>query len=134
MYKRIIILLSFLAYSLSLVHSLVPHRHDEKAKVHHHHHHDNGNDHHHHEEEQENIPLSDVFASAIHQTSSELIFQIPESHHIKKSWKSVDLFVARISEIMFVRTEPPDRLANYQQEHYSFRQDSFYLLRAPPVA
>ena len=33
MYKRAIILLSFLAYSLTLVHSIVPHHHHEGAKV-----------------------------------------------------------------------------------------------------
>jgi len=135
-YKRVIILLSFLAYSLSMAHSLVPHRHDGKAKVHHHHHHhDNENDHHHHnEEDQEDKSLSDAFAAAIHHPASGLIIRNPESQHIQKSSSAVDLFIAKIGEIIFVRRKPPAPLTNYQQKHYSFRQDSFFLLRAPPVA
>lgn len=133
--KRAIILLSFLAYSLTLVHNLVPHHHHEEAKTdRHHRHHASEKDHHHHEQDEENKSLSHVFADAIHHPASELVIHNPESQHIQKSNNPIDLFIAKIGETMFLRIRPPDPLTNYQETHYSSDQDTFFLLRAPPVA
>lgn len=135
MYKRAVILLSFLAYSLTLVHSLVPHHHDEEARIEdHHHHHGNQKDHHHHEQNDGNKSLSHVFSDAIHHPASEVVIHSPESKHIQKSNYPVDLFIARIGETISPRIRPPDPSTRYQENHYSFQQHSFFLLRAPPVA
>ena len=126
--------MSFLAYSLTLVHSLVPHHHHDEAKIEHHHHHGSDKDHHHPEQDDEDKSLSHVFADAIHHPASERVIQTPESQHIQKSSNAVDLFIAKIGDILFLRIRPPDPLTNYQKKHYSSQQDSFFLLRAPPVA
>jgi hypothetical protein len=135
LYKRIIILVSFLAYSLTLVHSLVPHHHQNEAKADHHHQHQNSDkDHHHPEQHGDDKSLSHIFADAIHHPASELVIQNPESQRIQKGSNAVDLFIAEIGETILLRIRPPDPLTNYQENHYSSQQDSFFLLRAPPVA
>jgi hypothetical protein len=134
-YKKAIILLSFLAYSLTLVHSLVPHHHDEEANIdHHHHHHGNQKDHHHHEQDNDNESLSHVFADAIHHPASEVVIHNAGSKHIQKSNNPVDLFIASIRQTIFLRIRPPDPSTVYQEKHYASQQHSFFLLRAPPVA
>lgn len=129
-----IILLSFLAYSLALVHSLVPHHHHEKAKIDHHHHHGSEKDHHHHEKDNDDKSLGHVFADAIHHPASELVIHNRESQHIQKSSNPVDLFIAKIGEVVVLRIRPPDPSTNYQEKYYSSQQDLFFLQRAPPVA
>jgi hypothetical protein len=74
-----------------------------------------------------------VFADAIHHPASGLVIHNPESQHIQKSCNLVDLFISKIGDIIFLRIRPPDPLASYQAKHYSSDQDSFFLLRAPPV-
>lgn len=134
-YKRSIILLSFLAYSLTLVHSVVPHHHHDEGKTdHHHHRHGNDKDHHHHGQDDGDKSLSHVFADAIHNPASEVVIHNPEPEHLQKSNYPVDLFISKIGAIIFLRIRPPDPLSDYQEAHYSTNHDSFYLLRAPPVA
>ena len=130
-----IILLTFLACSLTLVHNLVPHNHRDEAKNdHHNHHHNSPKQHHHHEQDDENKSLSHVFADAVHHPASELVIQNPESQRIQKSINAVDLYVSKIDETIFLRIRSPDPLTHHLEKHYSSQQDSFFLLRAPPVA
>jgi hypothetical protein len=120
---------------LTLVHSIVPHHHHEEAKTDHHdHHYGNQKDHHHQEQDDGDKSLSHVFADAVHHPASELVIQNPESQHIQKSSNAIDLFIARIGETIFPRTRPPDPLTHDQETHYSHDENSFFLLRAPPVA
>ena len=134
MFKRIVILLTFLAYSLTLVHSLVPHHHHVEVTIDHHHHDGTQKDHHHHEQHDDNKSLSHIFADAIHHPASEVVIHNPASQHIQKSNNPVDLFIAKIDETIFLRIRPPDPSTNYQEPHYPSNEDSFFLLRAPPVA
>lgn len=134
-YRTVIISLCFIAYSLTLVHSVVPHHHLEEDKTEHHHHHQGSEkDHHHNEQDDEKKSLSNVFADAVHHPASEIVIHNPESQHIQKNSNAIDLFIAKIGETIFLRIRPPDPSTNYQEKHYSSQQDSFSLLRAPPVA
>lgn len=134
MYKRAIILLSFLAYSLTLVHSIVPHHHHEGAKVDSHHH-GTGNSHHHHQEEHdERESLSQVFSDATHHPASNVVIHTPQSDILQKNKQSVNLLIFAISQLVFPELKPPDIPAHHQENHYISQQYSFFLLRAPPVA
>ena len=144
MYKRLIILITFLAYSLSLVHSLVPHHHDEETQIgHHHHHHGSEKDHHHHgsekdhhhpEQDHENKSLSQVFADALHHPASEVVIHTPQSENVEKKNAAVDDVIFIISQLIFPELKPPDIPIHHREKHYSSNGDSFFLLRAPPVA
>jgi hypothetical protein len=131
--KRAIILLSFLAYSVTLVHSFVPHHHNEGAKIGQHHHHGNKTDHH-HEEDEENQSLSHVFADAIHHPASEVALHTAQAENVQKKNGSVDIIIFKISQLIFSELKPPDIAIHYQENHHLSQQDSFFLLRGPPVA
>jgi hypothetical protein len=134
--KRAIILLSFLAYSVTLVHSFVPHHHHEGAKIGQHHHHGNKTDHHHHhhEEHEGNQSLSHVFADAIHHPASEVALHTAQTENVQKKNGSVDVIIFKIRQPIFPELKPPDIPIHYQEKHHSSQQDSFFLLRGPPVA
>lgn len=133
LYKRLIILVTFLAYSLTLVHSLVPHHHHDKAITHYHHHGDGLHHHHGDPDEHDEKTIGHIFADAAHHPASELVIHPPESQRIQKNSNAVDLFIVKSIHTIFLRIRPPDPLPDYQAKHYSSDQDSFFLLRAPPV-
>ncbi|MGC1240372.1 MAG: hypothetical protein WA874_02230 [Chryseosolibacter sp.] len=133
MYKSVIILLTFLAYSMTLVHSVVPHHHDEEANTGHHHH-GNGDHHHHDDHDQDKKTISHVFADAIHHPASEIVIQPTESVRFHKKHKTVDILIVKLNELLIPVLKPPDRRPMHQEKYYSSYQDSFFLLRAPPAA
>ena len=144
MYKKAVILLTFLAYSLTLVHSLVPHHHHDEGKtVHGHQHHDDASslvhhhadsgDHHHHNEDDDKT-LTHVFADAIHNPASEVFVPAQESMGIQKKNKAVAILIVKLNGLLIPELKPPDWTFTYQEKYHSSNPDSFFLLRAPPVA
>src|SRR5215216_3475621 len=95
--KRIIILLTFLAYTVTLVHSVVPHAHDKNQD----HHHENISDHHHHDEgdneDNDDKNLAHFFADADHQVGGETF--IPS--HISELKVKKGAKVITLSSIVF---------------------------------
>jgi hypothetical protein len=130
MVKRATILLTFLAYSLTLIHSAVPHHHhQEVAQVNHHHHddergHDHGSD--------EKNTLSHFFADAIHHPAAELAIHSSQSENVAKS-KATDFVITILNRIILPESKPPDIVTYYQPRHYSSDQFRLFLLRAPPA-
>jgi hypothetical protein len=131
MIKTAVILLSFLAYSLTLVHSVVPHHHHDKQVSDHHH--ENSDDHHHHDNaDHEEKSVSHAFADAIHFPGSEIAIPAKQSLTIEKV-VIIDLQVDNLVSFLLPQLKPPDVNADRRQAHYSSRHQSFFLLRGPPV-
>lgn len=114
----------------------MPHRHDGEAKIDHHHEHHGGerHHHHHHEHDHENKSLSDVFADAIHHPASDVVVHVPQSENAAKKTAHVDDLIFTVSQLIFPELKPPDIPIHHREKHYSFKEDSYFLLRGPPVA
>jgi hypothetical protein len=132
MFKRSVILLSFLAYSLTLVHSIVPHHHHDK-QVSDHHHHENSSDHHHHDDHEEKS-VSQSFADATHFPGSEIVLHPQQSETIQKFTVIIALRVDNQKFLLSPQLKPPDLNVDHRPAFYSSTQHSLFLLRAPPVA
>jgi hypothetical protein len=132
MFKRSIILLSFLAYSLTLVHSIVPHHHHDKP-VSEHHHHDDSKQHHHHDDHEDKT-VSHAFADAIHFPGSEVVIHAQTTDNIQKLSYALEFCSENIVSLLSQQLKPPDPNIGYRQIHYSAAKYSWFLLRAPPVA
>jgi hypothetical protein len=132
LHKKVVILLTFLAYTLTLAHSVVPHHHDDTRVGHHHH--GNGDHPHHDDHDDDKNTISQVFADAIHHPASEIVVQPSETVFFHKKHKTVDTLIVKLSELLIPVLKPPDRRPVHQQKYYSSYQDSFFLLRAPPAA
>jgi hypothetical protein len=133
MFKRSIILLSFLAYSLTLVHSIVPHHHHDEAISKHHYHH-NETKSHDHDDHDENKTVSHAFADAIHFPGSDIALHGQSSENIHKVFFIVGICTDNLTALLSQQLKPPDRNVDYRQTHYSAIHYSLFLLRAPPVA
>jgi hypothetical protein len=133
MFKRSIILLSFLAYSLTLVHSIVPHHHHQEPISKHHHHHDEAKDHH-HEDHDEKKTVSHAFADAIHFPGSDVALHGQVSENVQKVFFIAGICSDNLTALLSQELKPPDRNTDYRQTHYSAFHYSLFLLRAPPVA
>jgi hypothetical protein len=132
MCKRMIILLSILAYSLTLVHSIVPHHHHvEPISKHHHHHHDGSTDHDDHDEKK---TVSHAFADAIHFPGSDIAIHGHSSDNVQKVFFVVGICSDSLTSLLSQQLKPPDLNSDYRHRHYSAFYHSFFLLRAPPVA
>ena len=131
MFKRSVILLSFLAYSLTLVHSIVPHHHHDK-QVSDHHHHENSSDHHHDDHEEKSVSHS--FADATHFPGSEIVLHPQQSETIQKITLIIELHVDNLTCFLSPQLKPPDLNVDHRSACYSSAQYSLFLLRAPPVA
>jgi hypothetical protein len=132
MFKRSVILLSILAYSLTLVHSLVPHHHHDKA-VSEHHHHNNSKGHNHHDDHEDKT-VSHAFADAIHLPGSDLVLHSQPSETIQKFVTDVELTFDDLAFQLTPQLKPPDLNIDQRSAHYLSVQYSLFLLRAPPVA
>jgi hypothetical protein len=110
----------------------VPHHHHEKTKTDHHHH--GSATHHHHEQHNEDKSLSHIFADAIHHPASDIVIHAGQSENVKKKTERVKILISRISQLILPELKPPDIPVHYRETYYSSDQDSFFLLRAPPVA
>jgi hypothetical protein len=131
MTKRLIILLSFLAYSLSLVHSIVPHHHhDNKITDHHHHDHSTDHDHDNHEEK----TVGHAFADAIHFLGSDIVIQPQQSYVVQKTALVAELYTDNLAHFISPKLKPPDFNIDKRHRHYSSIPHYLFLLRAPPVA
>lgn len=131
MFKRAVIFLSFLAYSLTLVHSIVPHHHHDK-QVSDHHHHENSNDHHHDDHEEKSVSQS--FADATHFPGSEIVLHPQQSETIQKITLNMVLQVDNLKHFLSPQLKPPDLNVDHRPAYYSSAPHSLFLLRAPPVA
>jgi hypothetical protein len=132
MFKRSIILLSFLAYSLTLVHSIVPHHHHDEA-ISKHHHHDESKDHD-HDDHDEKKTVSHAFADAIHFPGSDVALLGQSSDNVQKVFFVVAICSDNLTLLLSQQLKPPDCNVDYRQTHYSAFHYSLFLLRAPPVA
>ena len=130
MFKTTVILLSFLAYSLTLVHSIVPHHHDKQLSDHHHH--ENLSDHHHDDDEQKSVSQS--FADATHFPGSEIVLHPQQSETIQKITQIFGLHVDNLKCFLSPQLKPPDLNVDQRPAYYSSAPHSFFLLRAPPEA
>jgi hypothetical protein len=140
MYKRVTILLTFLAYTVAMVHNLVPHRHEqEHSKVNDHHHHHNAphrhgesqGDSHQRGDEPDNAIHS--FADAIHHPASGQGIHVNPSKEFQKKTRAVDVFIPVLNGIFLPDLKPPDIYFAAQRTHYPADHPAFFLLRAPPV-
>jgi hypothetical protein len=131
MIKRIIILFTFLAYSLTLVHSLIPHRHDdERSQAQNEHHHGHDEDDHH---EHEKTDLSHFFSDVVHHPSAEQVIHSSQSENVQKT-KALDNFVALVfDKVLLLDFKPPDRHFTDQDVHYSLDLIGNSHMRAPPA-
>ena len=140
LYKKAIILLTFLAYALTLIHSVVPHHHHEERSTNHHHHHGEGMKHHHDhdddhdDDDHDRNTISHVFADAIHHPASEISVHASEFKVIQKKNTAVDILIVELIDLVSPKLKPPDAQSIYQEKHHSFARDYFFLLRAPPAA
>jgi hypothetical protein len=131
MLKRFFILLSSLAYSVTLVHNVVPHHHHQEAAetVLHHHHHEE--DHHHSDDEKGS--LSHTFADAIHHPAAEQVVHGQLSESSAKSKTIQEHFILALTHLLLAEQEPPDYPIPNQSRSYSHTRSALSLLRAPPA-
>lgn len=119
----------FLAYSLSLVHSLVPHHHHEEKVAHHHHHdsddHDNTTD--------VDDVLADALAEATHSPASQFFVHSQTSEQKVKSIHAIEFAIAYAYTLTLSDREPPGFISIDRQEFYDYNLSSISLLRAPPA-
>ena len=132
MFKRTVIVLTFLAYALTLAHSLVPHRHDDEAKLSHHHHHENGTSHHHHDEDEQKS-LSHSFEDAIHHPSSGVVIQSSLCESPGKKCPFFELVLIHSNDHLLSLLRPPDTPAENNIRHHSSGHGLLFQLRGPPV-
>lgn len=133
MLRRLIILLSFLAYSVMLVHNLVPHHHHDEQIVqsHHHHNHDHSEQDHHDDENRKS--LSHFFGDVIHHPALKQIIHSSLMEDVQKSKKVNEFFSLTTEQVLLPDLKPPDIPAAYQTKQYSFNLFANSLLRAPPA-
>lgn len=130
MAKRLIIFLSFLAYALTLTHSIVPHHHHDR-QVSGHHHHSSG-DHHHDDHEQKSV--SHAFADAFHFPGSETVIHAQQLEIIQKISSVSELHVDDPAALLARQLKPPDLNTDPRSACCSSAPHSLFLLRAPPLA
>jgi hypothetical protein len=133
MVKNAVVLLSFLAYSLVLIHSIVPHHHHDEHTSEHRHFHDS-KDHHHHGDDHEENSLSHAFADVIHFPGAEVAIHPRQVVTLKHVSTVGDLLVTDLTQLLLSQLKPPDLNVDRRQAHYSSTHQSLFLLRAPPVA
>jgi hypothetical protein len=139
MFKRSIILLCFLAYSLTLVHSIVPHHHhDSSISEHHHHDESNGNHHgdlkhHDHHGNEEKKTVSHAFADAIHLPGSEVALHGTSQGSVQRLFFVSEIGFDPIAFLLALQLKPPDFNYDYRHTFYTTSNYSLFLLRAPPV-
>lgn len=126
-------MLSFLAYSLTLVHSIVPHHHHDEAISKHHHHHDETKGHG-HDDHEEQRTVSHAFADAIHFPGSDVAVHRQLSESIQKVFFVLAICSDSLTFLLSQQLKPPDGNVDYRQTSYSAFHYSLFLLRAPPVA
>ena len=130
--KSCIIFLLFLAYSLTLVHSVVPHHHHQEVDdIHSHSHHEDATRNHHDSDDEKSI--SQFFSEAVHHPSAKLTFLSPYSENILKSKTSTVHLIPRLEQIFLPMFKPPENNAPFHVDHYSSYLVTLSLLRAPPV-
>jgi hypothetical protein len=129
MFKRGIILLSFLAYSLTLVHSIVPHHHHNQPISNHHHHESKD-----HDDHDEKNTVSHAFADAIHFPGSDVAIHGQSPDCAQKTFSVSEICSEYLTSLLFHQQKPPDVNVDYRQTHYTNFYNSLFLLRAPPVA
>jgi hypothetical protein len=133
MFKRSIIMLSFLAYSLTLVHSIVPHHHHDKPISKHHHHHNESKGHH-HDDHDEKKTVSHAFADAIHIPGSQVALHSQSPENVQKVFFISEICSDYLTCLLSQQLKPPDLNVDDRQTHYSAFHYCLFLLRAPPVA
>jgi hypothetical protein len=131
MFKRSVILLSFLAYSLSLIHSLVPHHHHDEVTSEFHHDNDVGDG---HQDDNEENSVIHAFADAEHFPSTDIVIHSEIKNEVQKICYVFNVSSNHISSLLSQQLKPPDLNIDYRQVHYSVVHQSLFLLRAPPVA
>jgi hypothetical protein len=130
MIKRITILLTFLAYSLSLVHSLVPHHHREDVTEHTEHHH--SNEHHENDEDSAGTDLAYFFGQAEHHPAAQFTLHSNNSNKQDNSNSAFDCLALYFYSTISSDGEPPG-LVVIDQENCSDSYFKISLLRAPPA-
>lgn len=119
------------------MHSVVPHTHEEESASDHAHHHHGPDDHQHHDDhddDENEKTISHFFTDAIHHPASEIFIQAPESKAILKKTIAGDILIDKLINLPGPERKPPDPWSAYQSAYHSCDQDTFFLLRAPPVA
>ncbi len=131
MVKLLTILLTFLAYSITLVHNLVPHQHKDTHHTNTHHQHENDEDDHHHEDGKND--LGDLFADVIHNPSCVEVIHSSQFENVQKN-KAFDYYtVLVIDQELLCDFKPPDKNTFFQVSHYYFNLPENSHLRGPPA-
>jgi hypothetical protein len=127
-------LLTFLAYALTLVHSVVPHVHDKKQD----HHHEHTSDHHHHDEgdnaDSEDKNLTSFFAEVEHQAGAETFIRSNASElKVKQAAKVITASSALL--FSFEIDSGPSKSPILTRNEFAPSSEHFKisLLRAPPA-
>jgi hypothetical protein len=134
MVKRFIILFTFLAYSLTLTHSLVPHHHDDDLIQSELHHDEASSGHHDDDSDNSNDQLlSHFFSDAVHHPSADIAIHSSQSENVTKDYGQHIFLVPPFTQLLLPDLEPPDVFKFYQAHSYSIHLFSASHLRAPPA-
>jgi hypothetical protein len=133
MVKTSIILLCSLAYSLTLVHSVVPHHHHDKitSELHQH---DDSKDHRHHDDSHDQKSVRHAFADAIHFPGSDIVDLFQSTGSVQKTCFVLKVCSENLVALLPRQLKPPDLNSDDRQRRYLAIHYSLFLLRAPPVA
>ena len=136
MHKRFLLLLMFFGYSLSIVHSLVPHHHhDDADKTHSHSHQRDAHSkaHHHHEDDSnEEADLSKFFSDVTHHPAGSYVVHSQNSENVVKVKTFSQPILLAPQLVSSPELKPPDCYFSYKGVDYYFKLNSSSLLRAPP--
>lgn len=132
MAKKAIILISFLGYVLTLMHSFVPHHHHEKSQGTHSHSHAQ-EDHHHHDDEGEN-PIARALADVIHFPGSEIMIQSAPVQLTQELASHAEPPVHDLTRWLAPQLKPPDLNCDLRKDLFTSCCCQHFLLRAPPLA
>lgn len=89
--------------------------------------------HDHHDDHDQKI-ISHVFADAVHHPGAGLIIHTPDSEIIQKKAIAADILIAKLEGFLNPELKPPAALSVYRKKYRSSYKDTFFLLRAPPLA
>jgi hypothetical protein len=135
MAKKVFLLISFLGYMFTLVHSFVPHHHHDQEHEHHQHSHAQSEHHHHnnHHESEDNA-LSHAFADIIHVPGSEIIAPPSPSLVLPEYSPSAESLIYELTYCLSPQLNKHKPGVDPRLNYYSSCCHQLFLLRAPPTA
>jgi hypothetical protein len=135
-FKRILLIVSFLAYGAALAHNFVPHHHHEEEPEHHSHdgQHSHQSHHHHNDADSDDSKsLSYFFSEAIHHPAAKV--SLHNHGEGTQKVKPFDVFlIAEGHSFKIPEFVPPDTGTKHRTNLFPVSLCAASLLRGPPVA